>query len=605
MEKKVLRLKEENLLQTHQYEAQHFENEPLPETTMSVNPNNTQSGGYEADFSSDSADGIITKLAELHSSESAEKNTIHLNVLKSSNEMKQEINKCDQIVQSIIKNLTLAQALELIDKCHFYLNDIYFPYDVDLMKERLRKAFRPVTHLQTFLQQEKTYFKPLVLLTFALGKQYLGDSENDCDYLMSYSLLLVSPITKLKERHENYLLVSIFTMAGFYFRSIGRGDDSILYSNLALQFASQINLYKFDASDNVVQQELKCRILWICFGANRTLSAKMGNQFILDSSKIERPLPMFITYDSKNKPISLSSTQFIRDAFRFYIELTFIAEDICNVIYTKNYPKGLTKNLRSIIHHLIAWSSKLPEELRIKDAFTIIDKKRRRLVFSLNLNYCFCIHLSIIPILYRMDKQERAHQLQSNNIEKRVIDLISVCINSAEMTVRILQGCQKVGILADFGVMDLDYAYAAALTFFLCGKILGIQRTRTSNLLKKSLLLLKSMASKGNNAAIQRLQHLDNLMAARKIAFKNANVTAEGNSGADFQNMADPERELIIKSSLNNNLEKEPELDIEENLLQTFEDISPKDLHLWEDGYKDAQEEDHYWTRFQEYLSDK
>jgi len=596
MEKKVLRLKEEILIQNHQYEARNFESEP-------INLSEFQSEIYDVDFSSESADGIITKLAELNSSES-ERRQIKSDILKSSNEMKQEINKCDEKVQSMIRKLTLQEALDLIDQCHFYLNDIYFPYDVSLMKERLCRAFRPVTRLQTFLQQEKTYFKPLVLLTFALGKQYIGHSGNDCDCLTSYSLLLVSPITKLKERQENYLLVSIFTMAGFYFRSVGREDDSILYSNLALQFASQINLYKPDNSTDLAEQELKSRILWICFGANRTLSAKMGNQFILDSSKIQRPLPIFTSYHNTNHPISLNNTQFIRDAFRFYIELTFIAEDICKVIYTKNYPKGLTKNLKSIIHHLIAWSSKLPEELRIKGASMILDKKRRRLVFSLNLNYCFCIHLSIIPILYGVEKQRKVSKILSSDLAKGVTDLINVCINSAEMTLKILQGCQEAGILANFGVMDLDYAYAGALTFLLCGKILGIEKKRTSNLLDRNLKLLKGMASKGNIAAVQRLQRLDNLMTAGKKKKLCAKITKRTKPRANFSSTSVLGEGVEMRKELSSNLDKKYEVEIEKNLLQNFEGVSPGDLHLWEDGYKDAQRDDFYWNKFQEYLAD-
>ena len=59
-----------------------------------------------------------------------------------------------------------------------------------------------------------------------------------------------------------------------------------------------------------------------------------------------------------------------------------------------------------------------------------------------------------------------------------------------------------------------------------------------------------------------------------------------------------------MRKELSSNLDKKYEVEIEKNLLQNFEGVSPGDLHLWEDGYKDAQRDDFYWNKFQEYLAD-
>ncbi|ODV84744.1 hypothetical protein CANARDRAFT_181463, partial [[Candida] arabinofermentans NRRL YB-2248] len=90
-------------------------------------------------------------------------------------------------------------------------------------------------------------------------------------------------------------------------------------------------------------------------------------------------------------------------------------------------------------------------------------------------------------------------------------DLLAICINSAQMTVCILISCLNDGILAMFGVMDLDYIYSASLTFFMCGDILNFQFAECGKLLDSCLSIMNQLAQKGNSVAklkYERLLHL-------------------------------------------------------------------------------------------------
>ena len=347
----------------------------LPSSGVTIGP------GYV----SGSSDGIVMKLAEMQHPHVNLGVRVAPDTLQSSSEMKDEIDNCGQMLQHLMKSLTLKDALRLIDQCHFYLNDIYFPYDVRLLKLKLQRYYRSVTHFTSFLQEEKTYFKPLVLLTIALGKRYFGESDNMTQSLVSYSLMLVSPIVNLKSQSENYLVVSVYTMASFYFRSMNLEDDAIMYSNLALQFAMHINLHRFKR-ENKLQEELKSRVMWVSFGTNRTLSAKMGNPFILSAKQITRPLPKIISYDEEGNIIPREDGYSLQDRcpneedFQFYIRLTRVAEQICKVIYSQKSPQNLMSNLEDIIQKLISWNSTLPENYRFDKTSITKDSKKRRSV---------------------------------------------------------------------------------------------------------------------------------------------------------------------------------------------------------------------------------
>ena len=581
----------------------------LPSSGVTIGP------GYV----SGSSDGIVTKLAEMQHPHMNLGVRVAPDTLQSSSEMKDEIDNCGQMLQHLMKSLTLKDALRLIDQCHFYLNDIYFPYDVRLLKLKLQRYYRPVTHFTSFLQEEKTYFKPLVLLTIALGKRYFGESDNMTQSLVSYSLMLISPIVNLRSQSENYLVVSVYTMASFYFRSMNLEDDAIMYSNLALQFAMHINLHHFKR-ENKLQEEIKSRVMWVSFGTNRTLSAKMGNPFILSAKRITRPLPKIISYDEEGNIIPREDGYSLQDRcpneedFQFYIRLTRVAEQICKVIYSQKSPQNLMSNLEDIIQKLISWNSTLPENYRFDKTSITKDSKKRRLICSLHLNYCFCIHLTTIPVLYSFVEQKKKAQDQVPAINQNLTELITICINAAEMTVNILMDLNKERSLALFGVMDLDYLYSAALAFFMCGDVLSIRTAENKKSLGSCLLLLGEMSGNGNDSAKMKYQRLlDLINTYRKQNPKpkeliETDPTTESSIVLDdMANTNDPDI-LNAPGSPSPLGDESRTLEnarfMDGSVLETFQGLTDSDLNIWEDGYRNLQQEDSYWDEFQRSLFD-
>ncbi|KAF6014383.1 hypothetical protein HII13_000728 [Brettanomyces bruxellensis] len=581
----------------------------LPSSGVTIGP------GYV----SGSSDGIVTKLAEMQHPHMNLGVRVAPDTLQSSSEMKDEIDNCGQMLQHLMKSLTLKDALRLIDQCHFYLNDIYFPYDVRLLKLKLQRYYRPVTHFTSFLQEEKTYFKPLVLLTIALGKRYFGESDNMTQSLVSYSLMLISPIVNLRSQSENYLVVSVYTMASFYFRSMNLEDDAIMYSNLALQFAMHINLHHFKR-ENKLQEEIKSRVMWVSFGTNRTLSAKMGNPFILSAKQITRPLPKIISYDEEGNIIPREDGYSLQDRcpneedFQFYIRLTRVAEQICKVIYSQKSPQNLMSNLEDIIQKLISWNSTLPENYRFDKTSITKDSKKRRLICSLHLNYCFCIHLTTIPVLYSFVEQKKKAQDQVPAINQNLTELITICINAAEMTVNILMDLNKERSLALFGVMDLDYLYSAALAFFMCGDVLSIRTAENKKSLGSCLLLLGEMSGNGNDSAKMKYQRLlDLINTYRKQNPKpkqkietdpttESSIVLDDMANTDDPDIANAPGSPPPLGDESRTLENARFMD--GSVLETFQGLTDSDLNIWEDGYRNLQQVDSYWDEFQRGLFD-
>ncbi|GME82636.1 unnamed protein product [Ambrosiozyma monospora] len=432
---------------------------------------------------------------------------------------------CEYRVNQFLKHLDLQTAFGLVEICHFYLNDVYFPYDIHLMKLKIRKFYRPVICFEKFLEDDDTLFKPLLLMTFALGKRYKGEVKSDSiiDDLLHYSLWFVNPIINIKKHPLNYLIVAVYTITSLYFRSRSMDDDAVLYSNFGLQFATHLKLHEAEPgpTDNK-EMQLKSRIIWTCYGINRTTSAKMGDPHLLSFDDITRDYPTLQSYDDDGKLISTASSEDDYNSqsseFKYYVELTHVAEDIYNVVYSNYTPYTLTTMLGGIIQKLIQWNASLPQSFRLENNINETNLKRKRLVCSLHLNYCFSIHLTTIPVIYNLvEKQKRA--VEPVEINEKIYELVIICMNAAQMTVSILDSCLNDGMLAVFGVMDLDYIYSAALTFFMCGDVLKILTPDCNRLLDSCMFMLNEMSKGGNSTATIKYKNMQELISnSRKQA---------------------------------------------------------------------------------------
>lgn len=578
--------------------AQFRENNTAP-THITIAPMSVSQPNMASDssFVSGSSDGIVSELAAMQDHKIHVNTSVLPDTLESSMQMKQELQCYGSQCQQLMSELTLKDAYELIDKCHFFLNDIYFPYDVHLMKRKLNHQYSETTRFSRFLIDDRTYFKPLTLLTFALGERYFGKMADVIKPLVLYALLLVTPVINLRSKSDNYLIVSIYTMASFYFRAINKENDAIMYSNLSLQFAAHIKLQLSEELDPFTK-EMKARVMWISFGTNRTLSAKMGCPFTLSSSQITRELPALVSYNEDGSIVpetaDTNPDKFPnREDFKSYIDLTGVAEHICRVIYSKKSPENLISELRNIIQLLISWNQSLPQHYKMEDAMENRTIKQRRLVSSLHLNYCFCIHLTTIPILYSLVEQKKKYPTKNLDINANLTELITICINSAEMTINILMNCHKDHSIATFGVMDLDYIYSAALSFFMCGDVLDIKAQDNRALLDSCLFLIKEMSMAGNLYAKKEYDKLAYLIEA----YRRQNSTVEQIEQVKTANENDAS--TGDNSTTSNNLWV-----MDTSVLDTLQGLTDEDLGIWEDGYKNLQELDTYWDKFQRSLFD-
>ncbi|KAG7926752.1 hypothetical protein KL925_003037 [Ogataea polymorpha] len=470
-------------------------------------------------------------------------------------------------VLDYLESLTFQEAMFLVDRSHFFLNEIYFPYDVDLLKARLSQTYDPSRRFSNLEDHSSTQFRALCFVVMALGTKYTRSSDPITGYLLSSALTLVLPCTQMKNEPENYVAVATLTLASLFFRSLGRDDDCMLYSNMAIQLASHIGLNKNEPAHMQQEADIRARVFWVSYGLNKTLAAKMGEPSLLQSKDISCPLPQMLC---KDVPNTTAAAQFAT-----YIKLSAISEDIFRAIYRLGKTSDWTETLGGIIQQLVRWNETLPRELQLQYIVTSDDLKHKRLVCSLHLNRCFCIHLTTIPFLYSLVEMKKTDP--DFKISTDLCELLTICLNAAQMTVYIANSCANEGMLATYGVMDLDYIYSACLTFFICGDVLQFNTDECSRFLDSSLAIVAKMASEGNKDATVKHTKVQNLLASYRPQLPDVS-----SPGLDLASLDVPDTLWT------------------QNPIETFQALAGHDLNIWEYGYKSWQHVDELWDDFAE-----
>lgn len=512
-----------------------------------------------SNFTVGSADDIMAKLTRMQTFQETFNSKNINDDLQNTNQMISQVDFYSIKVRSLMEKLNIAQVLELIDKCFFFLNDIYFPYDIELMKSKLdNKQYQ--AEFSVFLSHETSFFKPLVLVTIALGRYYNGIDDKTNNALIMYSLMLIGPAIDLKLKIDSHLVVSIYTIVSYYFRSIGREADSMLYSSMAMQVAAAIGLHNKEDQWSP-EEELKSRIMWVSFGASRTLSAKMGSAVIIDSSEIKRSLPSFQYH-----------TALGHNEFYTYIRLACIGEEIYKLFYPKTLNVDLMNGLKLIIQKLSRWNLSLPESCKFDKDFNQKTQRQKRFVCSLHLNYCYCIYLLTVPLLYSLVETGERNS-SGKDLDESISDLITMCLNAATMTVNIMSYCHSCGILAVYGVMDVDYINSAALSLFMAHDVLHFKHPGCQENLRKSVLLMKNIASAGNGCAWMKLDKLDNLIQTYRCI--------------ELENSPKHDQKYSPKQSptaLSDDILPNPSWYINSDVLGTINGLTEEDLDIWKRG---------------------
>lgn len=433
----------------------------------------------------------------------------------------------------LMKNMTLDEAFKLVDQCHFFLNDIYFPYDIHLLKQELTEIYQATDNFSSFLQSNNTLFKPFVLICLALGKRYFGESRKILRPIFDYSFMILSSMRDLRARNDGYIIVACYTLASLYFRTICEEEEALLYSNISIQFAVHLHLQLEDIDD------MRSRVMWVALGANRSLAINIGEPTPLSFRAVRCHLPTAVVGE-----------------FSYYIDLMRIMEEICNMTDPS------MEHLPQVIHHLLTWNANLPHKYVLGN---ITDKKERRLLCSIHLGYCLSIYLSIFPIVYTLVENKKVGKEVTMNE-----NLISVCMNAAEMTIHILNDCYKEETLAIFGILDLSELHCASLVFFTCGNILKIKPERNAELLRTSLFLMEQFAKVGNENAQKKYKDMQYLIKSYR-----------GNE----EECAEAKKNQLPAFEL------EPQ-----DIMSEFDGLTDEDIGMWVEGHRDNV--DLYWEEF-------
>lgn len=500
------------------------------------------------------------------------------------------------------KEINLNYCLECISMAYFFLHDVLCPFGLQVLRKKIIEFFiytnnNNIQITKENFMKELGYWKPLALIIFAIGGRYNELNFVKTDDLILYSMEYLFPLNDIKSSNipDKYLIVSCFSSMSLYFRSISKDYDAVFYSNLSLQVGTHLRLHFQDGNGDIevfdnmnnndnnklYETEIKSRIWWCSYAINRSIGAKMGDPLLVSSmSEITRPFPTMINYDDitgeiiKNTQEKYGYERFpTQEDFKKYLDLSTISQQICNEFNAKlkastavsatgstttntipandinNKSKNtttssLTINLENIIQRLINWTKDLPNNLKVDSCFrpmNLKNRKNRRLVCSIHLNYGYCIYLTTIPIFYTLLEKNRStsnlinstnnnsilndkEKLISNlNIPKNVSELLNISLNAVKLMVNLLVSCYNEKMLAMFGVLDLDYLYSAGLTFFM-SKLLKLDYPESDELLNTCLYLINEMMKRGNHIAISKYETLKNLIDGVNMNFSTKKV---------------------------------------------------------------------------------
>lgn len=398
------------------------------------------------------------------------------------------------------------------------------------------------------------YFVIKIVLICALGEVYsseyslqrrdnsngTGRSQTNAAGLAYFEIIihfLPSISFFRKENIETNLeVIELFGLIAIYLRILDKKNLALLVSINALYMCMSLNLHK--RSPKISQQET--RIFWSTYCLNRFLSLRIGKSLLLREGEITISLPEI----DANTNACPSSEDFSNAGLLVhYVYLAQIAEQITNEIYCfspppqrfmESHSKIYLNSVLTIVHNLVDWVNNLPPSLTLKLPLES-GNPSNRLIYTLHLNYLHHIYLACIPILLNLVKLKAAVLISSpgaitanshgssfsiSELPKNIRNIITICIQSSQLTINLFIALYKENLLRVFGFTDLDYLFSSTLVLIIC-ILLKLPKIKENYSLEEylqvSINLMGEMKNKGNLVAGGKLHQILDLILGLEI----------------------------------------------------------------------------------------
>ncbi|KAL4880317.1 fungal-specific transcription factor domain-containing protein [Aspergillus karnatakaensis] len=291
--------------------------------------------------------------------------------------------------------------------------------------------------------------------------------------------------------------IQVCILQGIFLPSTKSRDAGYNMLGLALRMAINMGMHRSFSATSLHPhvRELRNRLWWSVYVAERLFSIEMGRPLSISDSEIDAPFPVFVPeWSSSAKPMNV-------DGLIAMTKLCQLMGKIVEAVYCKPADgKGLIiqpKVYQQLKRELEQYKRELPEEMKFGDCPS-------RSVAHLALTY-----EQATMLLTRSCLNFTASSQSSPVAEeaKRFLhQQAQDCKGSAIASIKILQSLQSRSLLCQYSFHDSLYCIAALYVLLLVGKSNGLTHTSRETI-SHGVMILLNLAS-GSEAASSGLRYI-------------------------------------------------------------------------------------------------
>ncbi|KAJ2897697.1 Proline utilization trans-activator [Zalerion maritima] len=336
----------------------------------------------------------------------------------------------------------------------------------------------------------------------------------------------------LPELHEDGSILFVETLAliGYFMQNLNRRDAALLYVGLASRMAISLGLHEEAGTTmrhvDEPTRERRRRVWWSVYSLDCILSAKSGTPLSIAGGDMGVSLPSRLPSEPSYCPAVV---------LRHYTMLSRILSDISRNIYRKARKPGaklVVADVHGIMQQLDRWYGQLPKQLRFEPARQGSREGRGGVVsresVSTMLHYYMCLNMTARPLFFhvvqrRLKKCGKAAAAPGGNAKDEhedwkvglsapTVSVIEMCVDGARKTVEMMTVAAKVNLVATYGYMDSEHAFAAAIVLVMVCLAFPREEGNMKSM-NAALALLRFMANRGNSHIADRLSLLERVRA--------------------------------------------------------------------------------------------
>lgn len=398
-------------------------------------------------------------------------------------------------------------ALLLVDKVIKFLSHEYYLFDTNTFYKEIDEAYEK-------LKDKKPLWLCYLLMTLAVGEQYLNHSQNNEIPGMKF---YIAAMRLYKSMYEEPTLefVQTLILIAFYLQGLNSANAAFSFYGLAIRSALIQGLHRNIPLLPPIEKEKRKRLWWTIFIMDSIWCSNLGHPIHVQIDDIDVDFPEENFVDLNDG----FNIELLGYSVKLAKILSSVMKDVYSPVKGSNCIK-LTKVLNSVeeldkLQNII--SSTMKNNLIVSD---------NRSTANLYLRLNQYIIVTTRPLLLSLFKGK----VQPTDSIKHVV---SRCVNAAILSIDILTNLKNNDWLSAFGFWDAQYCFSSIIILIIC-RFSGKEYPQI-NIGRKINTFMKDA---GNFTAIdneQKLIELDDLLSKIFLMYHPTD-TNNGNERVDEDN---------------------------------------------------------------------